>query len=154
MRILLSYQGSAESYTEGNYTYSVEDGCATILGYSSTDFDGKLNIPSTLGGYPVTVIGAGAFIYLTDEITEFSLPESLKVITSGAFNYCRFSALFKLPGLSVQIQEGTFNYCTFNGPVTISEDLTRIMSYEEGLATLFNGGLSHHSRLRQADECL
>lgn len=120
---------SAESYTEGNYTYSVEDGCATILGYSSTDFDGKLNIPSTLGGYPVTVIGADAFTSLTDEITEFSLPESLKVITSGAFNYCRFSAPFKLPGSSVQVQEGTFNYCTFNGPVTISEDLTRVMSY-------------------------
>ncbi|MCQ2440666.1 MAG: leucine-rich repeat domain-containing protein [Clostridia bacterium] len=50
---------SAVDYQDGDYTYSVENGNATITKYNGRD--GDITIPSTLGGYPVTDIGDDAF---------------------------------------------------------------------------------------------
>ena len=42
-----------------DFTYEVADGEATITGY--TGEGGNIMLPSELGGYPVTAIGAEAF---------------------------------------------------------------------------------------------
>ena len=46
--------------TSGNYTYTVSNGEATITDVKTT-VSGRITIPSTLGGYPVTTIGQSAF---------------------------------------------------------------------------------------------
>ena len=45
----------ADAETEGNYTYTVTNGEATITDFS-TSVSGSITIPLTLGGYPVTNI--------------------------------------------------------------------------------------------------
>ena len=49
----------ARAATSGSWTYTVSDGEATITGF--TGAGSSVMIPSTLGGYPVTEIGVGAF---------------------------------------------------------------------------------------------
>ena len=46
--------------TEGNYTYTVTDGKATVIGCETSVSD-HIYIPEKLDGYPVTTIGANAF---------------------------------------------------------------------------------------------
>ena len=51
---------SAADYTEGYYTYSVNNGEATITDVNE-EISGDVIIPDSLGGYPVTTIGQSAF---------------------------------------------------------------------------------------------
>lgn len=51
---------AATEYTSGYYTYTVSNGEAEIIDYS-TSAGGTVVIPSTLDGYPVTSIGVYAF---------------------------------------------------------------------------------------------
>ncbi len=79
-----SLTASAETKnTSGYYTYTVSDGKATI-----TDVDtsiGKyVTIPSTLGGYPVTSIGACAF-ERHSQLTSITIPDSITSIGYEAF---------------------------------------------------------------------
>ncbi len=74
----------AAAETDGIYTYVVENGEATITGCS--DGRGVLNIPSTLGGYPVTKIGCDAFAYTY--FSEIVIPEGVREIEQYAFSYC------------------------------------------------------------------
>ena len=47
---------TAYALSEGDYTYSVADGKATVTGY--TGAGGEVVIPPALGGYPVTAMEA------------------------------------------------------------------------------------------------
>lgn len=49
---------STDTYTEGDYTYTVADGVATITKYTGSAT--TLTIPETLGGYEVQGIGSSA----------------------------------------------------------------------------------------------
>jgi hypothetical protein len=57
--ILLCCSSQVQAEQEGVYTYTVTDGKAQITRY--TGFGGVITIPNTLGGFPVTSIGSGAF---------------------------------------------------------------------------------------------
>lgn len=70
---------------ESNFTYTVAANKATITGYSGPG--GQLNIPPTLGGYPVTEIGNLAF-YLNDSITGVNIPSGVVIIGIFSFNAC------------------------------------------------------------------
>ncbi len=72
--------------TEGNFTYTVSDGNATITDFSSS-YSGALEIPSTLGGYPVTSIGDYAFSYCRG-LTSITIPDSVTSIGYYAFSNC------------------------------------------------------------------
>ena len=76
---------SIEEDSSGDYNYSVTDGKAIIIGYSGND--SVLIIPETLGGVPVTEIGASAFNGI-DEITEVMIPNSVVEIKREAFSNC------------------------------------------------------------------
>lgn len=67
---------------ELDYTYTTEDGVATITGYKGPT-GGSIVIPDTLGGCPVTQIGNSAF-YLKG-ITGVTLPNTLVTIGNDAF---------------------------------------------------------------------
>ena len=47
--------------TENGYYYSVSNDKATITGINEDIVSGDITIPSTLGGYPVTILGSNAF---------------------------------------------------------------------------------------------
>ena len=84
----LTFSAIAEDgeYTEGYYTYTVENGEATI-----TDCDisisGEVVLPDTLGGYPVTSIGSWAFENCTG-LTSVTIGNSVTSIGKSAFYYC------------------------------------------------------------------
>ncbi len=59
---------NALAETEGIYTYSVSNGNVTIT-KCNISANGAIEIPSTLGGYPVTSIGSSAF-YICSSLTE------------------------------------------------------------------------------------
>ena len=81
--------------TEGDYTYEVSDGKATIVGYGSSDNE-KITIPSTLGGYPVTGIGSYAF-YDRHSLISITIPKSVTSIGSYAFSDCSALETITLP---------------------------------------------------------
>ena len=72
--------------TEGNFTYEVSNDKATITSFSDS-FSGNLSIPSTLGGYPVTYIGGGAFSGCSS-LTSVKIPASVTYIGFWAFKGC------------------------------------------------------------------
>lgn len=51
---------AAAEETEDCYTYTVSDGCATII-KADASISGDITIPKILGGYTVTSIGSEAF---------------------------------------------------------------------------------------------
>ena len=83
----LTFSASAESeeFTEGYYTYTVENGEATITDCDES-ISGEVVIPDTLGVYPVTSIG-GRTISVTD-ITDTFI---------GAFERCNYLTEVTIP---------------------------------------------------------
>ncbi len=90
---MLMFRVVAEGeYTEGVYTYTVTDGAATIIKVDRT-VRGEIEIPSTLGGYPVTSIKGGSLTHPAafagcDLLTTVMIPDSVTNIGSAAFSSC------------------------------------------------------------------
>lgn len=78
------FSASATS-TEGYYTYEISGGQATIIDVDET-ISGYVVVPSSLGGYPVTTIGAKAFSYCS-EITKIGVPGCVETIGKRAFSH-------------------------------------------------------------------
>ncbi len=70
-------------YTEGYYTYTVYSGEASIIDCDES-ISGDVEIPSTLGGYPVVRIGRKAF-YNCNDIISLVIPEGVEEIESGHY---------------------------------------------------------------------
>lgn len=77
---------AATEYTEGYYTYSVEEGNAKIENVD-TSIAGDVTIPSILGGYSVTTIADNAFSTCT-YITSITIPNSITSMGDWVFEYC------------------------------------------------------------------
>ena len=82
----LSLNAMAEEYTEGYYTYEVIDDEASIISVN-TGISTAVEVPSSLGGYPITSIGWGAFDGCT-KITSLFIPASVTFISNEAFIGC------------------------------------------------------------------
>lgn len=78
--------GTAFAATEGIYTFEAANGGATITGCDSS-VRGEIVIPSILGGYPVTGIGAGAFRNCF-RLTSVIIPDSVVSLGDRAFKSC------------------------------------------------------------------
>jgi hypothetical protein len=81
---LLSLGASAANTTGGTYgvlKYEIENKEVTITGCDSTA-SGKVDIPNTIGGYPVTTIADNAFWSAT-KITGITIPKNVTMI--GAY---------------------------------------------------------------------
>ena len=121
MIMIFAFSVSAE--TEGYYTYKVENGEATITDVSAS-ISGDMNIPSTLGGYPVTSIGDHAFDYCT-KLTSITIPDSVTVIGSLAFVGC-YSVT------EITVDENNVNYLSDNFGVLFNKDKTLLIQYPVG----------------------
>lgn len=141
---LLSVSSSAA--TEGYYTYEVSNGEATITAADNA-ISGDVIIPSTLGGYSVTMIDDSAFLgcknltsvtipdsvisigphaFAWDEnITSVTIPESVTYIGGLAFHDCTSLTSISLPEGLTCIQDGTFEYSGLTS-VIIPESVTSV----------------------------
>jgi hypothetical protein len=90
-----------------NFTYTIENGKVTITGYNGSD--SVVNIPESIEGYPVTEIGANAFVGCS--ATTINLPSTLEIIGFDAFDYCRNLTSITIPSSVVTIEGYAFNAC-------------------------------------------
>ena len=114
----------AESHRDGVFFYQIE-GCEAVL--TGCDWDAmqadslymfaeppvSLEIPATLGGYPVTAIGGWLFSSLdvcpVDVPFEVVLPEGLRALDADTFAECFYAVKVTLPATLEIIPEGCFN---------------------------------------------
>ncbi len=106
----------SDAETDGDYTYTVNDGKATITKYNGSE--GNITIPSTLGGYSVTAIGGFAFkgdSWDANTIpTSVVIPNSVTTIGESAFQYCTnlASVTFEEGSKLTTIEEYAFIGCS------------------------------------------
>ena len=109
--------------TEGNFTYVVSNGEATITGYSGND--SNVLIPSTLNNYTVTSIKDRAF-YQNFKIESVTIPSSVKNIGSYAFNNCAYLKNVTINNGVVSIGEYAFGNCGRLETITIPPSLQKL----------------------------
>ncbi len=103
--------------TDGYYTYSVTKDKATITKVDAY-ISGDVTIPSTLGGYPVTVIGEEAFRDCS-KLTGVVIPDSVTGIGRYAFSGCDRLTSITLPDSVTFIQSHAFSDCSGLKKVTV-----------------------------------
>lgn len=96
-----------DSFSEGYYTYEVENGEATITACDNS-ISGDVVVPDTLGGYPVTKIGNSAFEYCNG-LTSVTVPDSVTNIDSSAFWQCTGLTSITIPNSVTSIGDFAFN---------------------------------------------
>lgn len=114
----------AESRRDGAFFYQIADGEAVLTGcdwdamqadslYMFAEPQVSLEIPATLGGYPVTSIGGWVFCSLdgspVDAPFEVVLPEGLRALDADAFADCYYAAKVTLPATLEIIPEDCFD---------------------------------------------
>ena len=110
-----------EWYTEGDYTYSITNGEASIVVYNGAG--GDVSIPTTLGGYPVT--GISGFGGCTS-LTSITIPDSVTSIGNFAFEKCTSLTSVAIPDSVTDIGQWAFWGCTSLTLVTIGDGVTSI----------------------------
>ena len=108
--------------TEGDWTYVVENGGATITGSTAT---GDVTIPSELGGYPVTSIGNSAF-YGSLGLTSVIIPNSVTSLGALAFSWCTGLTSVNIGNSVTSIGEAAFINCGALTSVNIGNSVTSI----------------------------
>ena len=80
-----SHKKRATAAADGSYTYTVENGKATMTGYTGPG--GAVAVPATLGGCPVTTIGECALWECTSHLIGINLV--LKTECRAPVNFLR-----------------------------------------------------------------
>ncbi len=100
----------ASAAQDGDYDYVVggEPATATIIGYRG--MGGNVEIPSTLGGYPVTAIQSWAF-YQCGSLTSVSIPNGVTSIGDYVFTYNYQLVSVTIAASVTFIGDGAFEFC-------------------------------------------
>lgn len=112
-----------EIQTADEFKYEILDGGAVITAYVGSS--ASVEIPSELGGSPVTEIGFYAF-EAKYNIEEIILPDTLITIGEGAFMDCESLVSITIPESVVGIDRGAFVSCTRLAQLTIPENVQYI----------------------------
>ena len=142
-------QKNAEQFVSGEYTYTVENGEATIIAYEPGNnryVERELRIPSQLDGYPVVAIGEEACSYagLTSRIV---IPEGVRTIGMKAFMCTSCTGEIYIPASAatlgtyafsyvygatgIVVADGNPNYVSVDG-VLFTKDMTCLLNYPLG----------------------
>lgn len=124
---LYTAHSEINTYSNGidTFTYSVQNGNATILGCETTNT--AINIPSAVDGYPVKAIGYKAFANNT-ELKSVLLPTNIAQIDNYAFYNCTNLENVTLGTSLVEIGDCAF-YNTALTKVTTPASLRTIGDY-------------------------
>ena len=115
---------TASAATSGYYTYSVSGGEAKITDVD-TAISGKVTVPATLGGYPVTSIYEWAFSQCKN-ITAVTVGSNIKTIGRGAFYHCENLTTAVISDSVTTMEPQVFAYCYKLTSVTLGNGITRI----------------------------
>ena len=99
-----------QTFTAGEYTYTVLQECATITACAPT-VAGEVCVPKTLDGYRVVAIAENAFAGC-NEITNLTVPDCVQSIGAAAFTGCSKLESVTLPfvGDSRKTAQDTYQY--------------------------------------------
>ena len=124
------------------FEYEVRDGGAVITAYTGDLYSDTLEVPDTLGGWPVVGIGytgsgssiSGAFQGVHD-LCHIKLPSTLKSIGARAFYETPLKEI-TIPNSVTSIDMWAFAYCTDLAKVTFGSGLQEL-----GAQAFINAGL-------------
>lgn len=118
---------TTEVLSYGDITYREKsDGTLEITGLTEPYEATKANIPAEINGKTVTSIGADAFKYVGQELTEVTIPDTVTVIGDGAFWDCDKMVAFELPDGLTTIGESAFMGCDALKSIVIPNSVTTI----------------------------
>jgi hypothetical protein len=104
--------------------YEIKDDEVTITGCDQKA-SGKLMIPATIEGKPVTSIGNYAFQWCT-RLTSITIPDSVTSIGGSAFLKCTSLTSITIPDSVTSIRRWAFKSCTSLTSITIPDSVTSI----------------------------
>ena len=115
------------------WSYTVSNGKATIYNSTQTpaipsETTGAITVPSSLGGYPVTCIGLGAF-RACHYLTSITVQSGVTTISAEAFYDSRELSSVKLPEGVTQIGTKAFAHCSKLKSVNIPDSVNSIGEY-------------------------
>ncbi|MDO4487173.1 MAG: leucine-rich repeat domain-containing protein [Bacillota bacterium] len=152
---LMPQMAFAETFTYGDFEYSVSDGKATITRYIGGATE--VEIPSTINGNPVTAIGESAFdscsalesvtfeenpqlksigdyaFWSCSSLESITIPSSVTSIGIKAFHGCKFTSI-NIPGSVKTIGSGAFR-CGSLTSITVDPNSS---NYSSADGVLFN----------------
>ncbi len=127
LAMLLSVAGPTLFVTavsdETNFTYTVTNGTATVTKYVGSET--QVEVPSTLGGYPVTAIGKECFKDKRS-LTSVTLPDGVVSIANYAFEGCEALTEIYLPSTLTSIGSLVFNQCFALEEITLPASLSSL----------------------------
>jgi len=123
--LLASAFQTAVGAVEGQWTYIVENGGATITASTAT---GAVTIPSVLGGLPVLKVGSGNSILAVPNtsVTSVVIPDSVTSIGREAFFLSGALTRVVIGNNVTSIGSSAFNSCEALTSVTIGSNVTSI----------------------------
>ena len=133
--------GASQQVDEKAYLYTVENGAATITGYTEY-LGGEVTIPTALGGYPVAAIGNGAFSSC-DSLTGVTIPANIAIGQEAFWGCENLRSVTICEGIAT-IAVYAFYRCTLLTEVTVPESVTSIeagvFSFCQNLADVYYAG--------------
>ena len=115
-------EGVAQTY--GDYTYSIPYGTyAVIISYNGAE--SVVNIPETIEGMPVESISSSAFDACREQITDVTIPGTVKKFSSAFRGCVNLTNVTLLEGVTA-IGADAFNGCAALTEVTLPDSLTSI----------------------------
>ena len=129
-----AFQTALGQAVEGQWTYIIENGGATITASTAT---GAVTIPSELGGYAVKKVGNNAELVLwpsifgapNTSVTSVVIPAGVTSIENYAFYDCTALTSIFIPASVTSIGKDAFGYCASLASVTIGNSVTSIGDY-------------------------
>ena len=103
----------------------LSDGTCSVQASEKAKDKTTITIPETHNGKPITVIEEKAF-YQFENLTEISIPNTVKQIGKGAFQECSNLATINLPFRLTTIAENAFFGCSKINSVVIPDNVSKI----------------------------
>ena len=110
MLVLMPLMVLADTEIVGAVTWSYKVSSEKVTIKCAEPCAGKLEIPQTLGGYPVSSIGVAAFSDCED-LSEMLIPEGVVDIGAAAFHDCIGLTAVTIPSTLVSIGDAAFEGC-------------------------------------------